>query len=464
MTGDYRGPHLGSLPAELAAVDGARPVGLAAVRVGRGALEQLPGLLEPCLRQAAGPVAVLTDGVPMSYAGADLHAAVTGLLAPCAAVRPVVAPATAGRVSADPATLDDVAGRVADAAALVTVGSGTLADIGKAISARHGGLPHAIVQTALSVNGFADDQSVLLVDGVKRTTRTRWPDILVADTDVLCEAPAALNAAGVGDLLAMFTAPADWRLATLLGMGQGYQPGLVSLVTDHGPGLLAAAPRLRSRDPQAVEYVAALLARSGVAMGAAGTTAPASGAEHAVSHLIEMSAHQRGQQSAFHGAQVGVAAVLAALIWRRVRELLGKPPVRLQFPAEQQMAGRVRAAFRPLDPSGAMGAECWRLYRRKLARWAGQQDRLAAIDWCAVDAAVAPLLAEPEALAGAGAPARFGDLDPPQQPEVARWALACSHLMRDRFSVVDLAFFLGAWDTGMPEEVLAEAGRLGPGL
>ena len=100
---------------------------------------------------------------------------------------------------------------------LISVGSGTVADIGKAVSRRCRQLPHVVVQTAASVNGFADDQSVLLVDGVKRTTATRWPDRLVIDTDVLSLAPPSLNRAGLGDLMATFTAPADWLLASFVG-------------------------------------------------------------------------------------------------------------------------------------------------------------------------------------------------------------------------------------------------------
>ena len=76
----------------------------------------------------------------------------------------------------------------AGAACLVAVGSGTVADIGKAVAAAHG-LPYVVVQTADSVNGFADDRSVLLVSGVKRTTPTTWADALVVDTDVLVDGP-----------------------------------------------------------------------------------------------------------------------------------------------------------------------------------------------------------------------------------------------------------------------------------
>jgi glycerol-1-phosphate dehydrogenase [NAD(P)+] len=461
--------RLDDVQAELATIQGAQAVEIRAVEIGRGALQRLPQLLAR-YRDAtiAGPVVVLLDGVRMTCAGADLRTEVIRLLADGPDVRTVVVRTQEGRAHADEETLDEVTAQVSGAAALVTVGSGTLADIGKAVSARLGALPHVVVQTALSVNGFADNQSVLLRNGVKRTTHTRWPDVLIADTEVLGEAPEDLNAAGIGDLLAMFTAPADWRLAWLLGMGDSYSAELVDLVRRNGPGLLDAAPGLRRRDPEAVEYVARVLTLSGISMGAAGTTAPSSGAEHTISHLIEMHSTQQQSRSAFHGAQVGTCTVLAAVVWKRVRDLLAHGGFEVQFPSEQQMADRVRGAFEPLDPSGVMGEECWRLYRQKLSRWTANRNLIAALDWAAVDDAVATLLVEPgalvEALAGAGAPTRFRDLDPPPDAETVRWALANCHLMRDRFSVVDLAFFLGAWDADVPDQVLAEAGRLGAGL
>jgi glycerol-1-phosphate dehydrogenase [NAD(P)+] len=290
----------------------------------------------------------------------------------------------------------------------------------------------------------------------------------VADIDVLSDAPVDLNAAGVGDLMAMFTAPADWKLAELLGMGTGYSEPIVQLVRENGPGLLDAATRLKERDPQAIEYVARVLTLSGISMGAAGSTAPSSGSEHAISHLIEMAATQHGWQSAFHGAQVGTCTVLASLVWQRILALLAADGARPQFPSEEQLEGRVRAAFDALDPSGAMGAECWRLYRLKLARWTANRYQLESTDWGALAASIVPLLVEPAeivyALAKSGAPTRFRELDPSVDPATVRWALANSHLMRDRFTVVDLAFFLGSWGPEVPDQILTEAGRLGGGL
>ncbi len=447
---------LAQLAAELRA-----PIGLRAVVLGTDALDDLTGLVP-----ARASVAVLTDGVAKRRGERDLLPEVEQRL-PGLPVTTVVLGGPSGRVHADEATLTDAAQRCAGVSWIVTVGSGTLADIGKAVSARLEGVAHVVVQTATSVNGFADDQSVLLVEGVKRTTRTRWPDFLIADADVLVGAPASLNVAGVGDLLAMFTAPADWRLAYMLGMADSYSAGAVALARRHGPEVLSLAPRLAQGDLVAATKVAEVLAYSGISMGVAGTTAPASGMEHTVSHLVEMAMNRQGQDSAFHGAQVGVSTVVASALWSRVRKVLtGK--VRLDFPSEGTMEEGVRDAFADLDPSGAVGGECWRLYSRKLRRWTANRRALETMDWRAVENEVAPLLGGGEELAGAlvtaGAPSRFSELDPAPSPDLVRWALASCHLMRDRFTVADLAFFTGGWGLEDVDSVLGEAASLGGGL
>ena len=117
-----------------------------------------------------------------------------------------------GQVHADEATVAAAAAAAAGAGCVVTVGSGTITDIGKA--AAPAGVPLVTVQTATSVNGYADPFSVLLRQGVKRTTPSRWPDALIIDPAVLHDAPPDLNRAGMGDMMAMFTATADWYLAS----------------------------------------------------------------------------------------------------------------------------------------------------------------------------------------------------------------------------------------------------------
>ena len=126
------------------------------------------------------------------------------------------------------------------------------------------------------------------------------------------------------------------------------------------------------------------------------------------------------------------------------------------------MRERISTAFASLDPSGEMAAECWRLYSRKLSRWAGLRARLQSTVWPDVASSITDLLIEPArlaaSLAGAGAPVRFSQLDPPLDRDLARWALAHCHLMRDRFTVADVAFLAGMWDEAAVDSLLSEVG------
>ena len=52
---------------------------------------------------------------------------------------------------------------------------------------------------------------------------------------------------------------------------------------------------------------------------------------------------------------------------------------------------------------------------------------------------------------------RFEDLNPAATPETVRWALRNCHLMRNRFTFVDLLFFLGWWGDDFVERLLERA-------
>jgi glycerol-1-phosphate dehydrogenase [NAD(P)+] len=186
-------------------------------------------------------------------------------------------------------------------------------------------------------------------------------------------------------------------------------------------------------------------------MGVAGRTAPSSGSEHLVSHLLEMSADAEGSMSsASHGSQVGVASVLALLVWQRVRDHLraGRPVLNLDHLAHKD---QVIAAFSHLDPSGAAAEECWRDYEKK-ASWIRQHvsDIETTIEsWPEHDRSwrisCDPPSTVASALRRAQAPVTFAQLDPPPAPETVTWAVANAHRMRNRFTVFDLAELLGLW-------------------
>jgi glycerol-1-phosphate dehydrogenase [NAD(P)+] len=455
-------------------------VGIRRIAIGSRALDSLTAIIQGLPDH--GTIAVLTDRVDYSTAsGMDVKSAVIDELRPLGELTFVTLD---GDVHADELTVVAALEGCRSADVVVTIGSGTLCDIGKVAA---GDRPHVVVQTAASVNGFADDQSVLLLNGVKRTTHSGWPAALVVDADILQGAPALLNRSGLGDMISMFTAPADWYLSSLVGMDRGWSSEAAHMTRRYGADLLRIAPGIGSSDPAALATLAEFLTLSGISMGIAGQTSPSSGMEHTVSHMLDMANGARRRGNAHHGAQVGVATVIVAIAWRRMRAQLAAGTIAVALPGDDEAAPAVRAAFAWMDEDGATGAECWSDYSKKLAHLRGA-DAAASIRvaqtglaghpaltgeaaqaaWASHDSVLAGLLESPErivaALREAGAPTRFSELENPSDPDDIVWALQNCHLMRNRFTVADLAFLSGNWTPQDVASVLAEAADLGAGL
>ena len=414
---------------------------------------------------ANGPVVVLCDATPIERAGADLKAAVRERLAARFPVHAAVLRGPHPTLHVDDEALDAATAAATGSACVVSVGSGTITDIAKVATVRAGGVPLVVVQTAASVDGFTDDVSVVLRDGVKRTVPSRWPDVVLADVTTIAEAPEQLNTSGYGEVLSMFTAPADWYLASAFGLDDSFHPAALTLFTRLGRDLAQWSPGVARREPAAVEQLVRTLAVRGVVTGVTGTTACLSGAEHVMSHMLDMAHGARHEPIGLHGAQVGVASVIAAAAWEHLLAVLDPAdlPWEALFPDPAARRATVLAAFADLDPSGTLGEECWRDYQAKLTRWVGARATVEAAfaDWDRHRAVLDEALVGSRTLGGgltaAGAAARFADLDPAVDDELARWAVAHCHLMRNRFTVVDLLDLLGRWTEQDHDAVFAAA-------
>jgi glycerol-1-phosphate dehydrogenase [NAD(P)+] len=446
-----------------------REIGLREIVSGPGAIATLPQILLRLGIDASARITVFSDLTPKRYHDADVLDVVLDLV-----VRSnnkiehvcIAREKEGAIVLADELTVASAIDAVTRTSpqALVSVGSGTVVDIGKVI-ANELSLTHVVVQTAASVNGFADDQSVLLISGVKRTTPSRWPDALIVDPDVVAHAPLPMTRSGLGDQLSMFSASADWYLSDAVGFDTSFSPTLVTMMRRDLDQLVKVSSDLGRGDPEAVGVLASCLTRGGIAMGVAGRTAPSSGTEHLISHLLEMHADAFHVPSASHGSQVGVASVVAAIIWQRVRERLLSGDAEV---SAENVASRmdVLSAFAHLDPSGALAEECWAAYERKSTWTHLHLDDIRRIvsEWSTNDEKVDGLL-KPAAfvtsmLKDARAPVSFSQLDPAPGPEVVQWALTKGHLMRDRFCVMDLAVLIGAWNADDVTAVLSELDKL----
>lgn len=75
-----------------------------------------------------------------------------------------IEPVETAQLILDEATVESAVAAVGAVGLIVSLGSGTITDLGKVVSARSGA-PLIAVQTAASVNGFSDPLSVLVIGG-----------------------------------------------------------------------------------------------------------------------------------------------------------------------------------------------------------------------------------------------------------------------------------------------------------
>ncbi len=184
--------------------------------------------------------------------------------------------------------------------AIVGLGGGKALDVAKYVASL-GRLPYFAVPTSLSNDGFCSPQSSLLVQGKRRSLPAAIPYGLVIDTAVCREAPLALTHSGVGDLVAKFTAVRDWKLA--FHACDEPVDDFAALLSDGSVHAFMSHPMF---DADGMRLLATALMMNGIAMVMSGSSRPASGSEHLISHALD----QISQRPRLHGLQVGVASYL----------------------------------------------------------------------------------------------------------------------------------------------------------
>ena len=358
--------------------------------------------------------------------------------------------------------IEDARRASTNAHAVVAVGGGTISDIGKMVGAAIPGLPVISVMTAASVDGYTDNVSVTLRDGVKRTVPSVWPDAVIADAETVAGAPSRMNRAGYGEMTSMYVAPADWRLAAFAGIDTGFHPGPIALLDALSTGLDACASGVAAGDPEAVQELTWALALRGIATGVAGSTACLSGVEHLISHMLDLRAAQLHLPTGLHGEQVGAGSVVAACAWEMLCDRLAEQPGAVPDPTwldAHAAQERVQGAFSSLDPTGRISDECWSDYRRKLDRMTSAVPVIESLlaDWPVAEAELRDLFRPSGTIAAglraAGAPVLMTELGEDVDPATARWAIENCALMRDRFTVVDLLTILGWWQPSDVDEI-----------
>ncbi len=199
----------------------------------------------------------------------------------------------------------------------IAVGAGSINDIVKMATAKLD-RPYQCVATAASMNGYTSAIAAVLSRGVKRTLPAQQAQAVFADVEVLRQAPAYLNLAGFGDLLSKPYSNADWRLSAFV-RGVPYEERPAKLLDTAFDALLDAAGSVGASESDGIELLAATIILSGFTMAIAGTSAPASGGEHLVSHYWDMEQHCHDKPlRGLHGTQVGIATLMSAMLFEKL--------------------------------------------------------------------------------------------------------------------------------------------------
>jgi glycerol-1-phosphate dehydrogenase [NAD(P)+] len=223
------------------------------------------------------------------------------------------------------AEVERVAGSGAvQADVVVAVGGGKTIDVAKSVCDA-ADLPLIVVPTQLTADGIASPVSVIRgPDGRLHSGHGRLPIAVIVDLDVVAAAPPERTRAGLGDLLANYSALADWELAAAAG-AQEVDDFAALLARSAGDLVYGAPPAGLAAGRPEVDFLHRLLrglVLSGLAMEIAGSSRPCSGSEHLISHALD-SLHPGTAQ---HGEQVAFGSLVATHLqggdWRRLREFM----------------------------------------------------------------------------------------------------------------------------------------------
>jgi glycerol-1-phosphate dehydrogenase [NAD(P)+] len=221
--------------------------------------------------------------------------------------------------------------------AVVAIGGGRCLDVAK-IAAGRAGVTVVSVPTQLSHDGICSPVAVVPgKTGRAESVPAITPRAVYLSLPTLVGAPLAAATAGIGDLLANPLALRDWALAVDRGIDEA----------DHRAWDMSAesftliepfldqAPERNLTDPAFLKTLADALVLSGMAMIQAGTSRPASGGEHEISHAID----ELFEGRALHGAQVAFGCILSVHLYGEDHRLFRERLRRLGLPQHPRDLG-----------------------------------------------------------------------------------------------------------------------------
>jgi glycerol-1-phosphate dehydrogenase [NAD(P)+] len=324
----------------------------------------------------------------------------------------------------------------------LAVGSGTITDITRFVSHRTR-RPFISLPTAPSVDGFTSPSASLVLGRIKQTVMAQPPLGVFADLATLAAAPQKMIAAGFGDILGKAIALADWQVSNLMWDGM-YSVEIAARVRKTLNACVEAVDEIGRASTEGVRKLMFGLIDSGMCMLDYGNSRPAAGAEHYMSHFLEMKLIREGRPAVLHGAKVGLCSLYAAELYARLRALDRDTAAKRLHDTRQpdRLADiqRIHAVYGPIADKVVieqasylnMSADAYaELQQRILDHWHDLQSAAAEVP---SPQELSHLLRQ---AGGAATPAELGLSD-----EEVEQAVLNAHLFRNRFTICKLGRML----------------------
>lgn len=211
------------------------------------------------------------------------------------------------------------AGKKAGAAWYVGAGGGSVIDVAKLAAFEHG--PAWIsAPTSASHDGICSGRASIKERRGSTSIEAKPPAAIVADTSIISKAPYRMLASGCADVISNMTAVLDYKLAHRL-KAEEYSSFAAVLARTAAEQIMENTALIRPGIEEASWLVVKSLVVSGVSMAVAGSSRPASGAEHLFGHAID-----RIAPGPLHGETVGVGSILMMHLhggdWQAIRNAL----------------------------------------------------------------------------------------------------------------------------------------------
>jgi glycerol-1-phosphate dehydrogenase [NAD(P)+] len=196
---------------------------------------------------------------------------------------------------------------------ILAIGSGTLNDLSRYLSYKLS-IPYFIVVTAPSMDGYASTVSALIVNDLKTTYTAISPKAIIADINIIKNAPMEMITAGLGDILGKYTSLCDWELGRIIN-GEYYCETVVNIIRSSIQKCVSNIDGIKNRDNFAIKNLMEGLVLTGIAMSFVGNSRPAAGSEHHLSHFWEMMFLLKGKKAILHGTKVGIATLIITKLY-----------------------------------------------------------------------------------------------------------------------------------------------------